>query len=324
MAATKLSTEQRRAQAEAQLEAELRRIVDSGEYAEWFRTMALFHRYSPANSIWIMAQLRQRAAAQGERGFEPTGVVASYRTWQQLGRQVRKGECGIMVWHPKPYWVDPATGERVPPPRTDRERARLDRRTGFGIGYVFDQAATDGDPLPELGRPPPEAAPRELADHLDRYCRQHRIAVEVRPLRPGLGGYYQREGDRIVLAESVSPGERAAVLAHELAHREDPELIAAHEAGDRSYYAHNRPDCEAVAEAAAHTISARFGHDVTGHSAGYIAGWIRGDIDRFKQVHERVGQVTRQIVPPHRLDELLTAARTQVPNRRTRAAGRRR
>jgi antirestriction protein ArdC len=300
MSADRPPVEQRRAAAEQALERELRRLVDSGEYGEWFRRMSLFHRYTPANSLWIMAQLADRPDA--------TGTVASYRTWQQLGRHVRKGERGIMVWYPRPYWVDPATGARVPRPTSADQHARLHRRVSFGVGYVFDLAATDGEPLPELGRSAPEHAPRELADHLDRYCREHRIAVELRPLRPGLSGYYQRDGDRIVLADDVSPGGRLATLAHELAHREDPELVAAHRNGDRSYYAHHRPDCEAVAEAAAHTISARFGHDITGHSAGYIAGWIRGDVARFKQLHERVGTVSRQLLPPAHLDQVLDAA----------------
>ena len=132
-----------------------------------------------------------------------------------------------MVWHPKPRWVDPATGERVRPPRSDRERARLDQHMSFGVGYVFDAASTDGDPLPELGHPAPETAPTELTDHLEQYCQNNGVAVEVGPLRSGLAGYYQREGDRIVLSRSRSEGERTATLAHELAHREDPELIAA-------------------------------------------------------------------------------------------------
>ncbi|MDP8969951.1 MAG: ArdC-like ssDNA-binding domain-containing protein [Actinomycetota bacterium] len=298
------TVEPRRAAAEEALERELRRIVDSGEYGEWFRRMSLFRRYAPANSLWIMAQLAARPDA--------AGVVASYRTWQQLGRQVRKGERGIMVWYPRPYWVDPATGDRVRPPRSEGDRARLQRRVSFGVGYVFDLSATEGQPLPQLGRPAPDRAPRELADHLDRYCRDHRITVEIRELREGLSGYYQRDGDRVVLDAALSPGERLAILAHELAHREDPELVAAHVAGDGGYYAHNRPDCEAVAEASAHTISARFGHDITGHSAGYIATWIRGDLDRFKQLHERVGQVTRQLVPPDQLDQVLDAARTRA------------
>ena len=316
MPTTRATVEQRRATAEEALERELRRIVDSGAYGDWFRRMSLFHRYTPTNSLWIMAQLAERRDA--------AGIVASYRTWQQLGRQVRKGERGIMVWHPKPYWVDPTTGDRVAPPATEADQAKAKRRVGFGVGYVFDLAATEGEPLPELGRPAPDQAPLELAEHLDHYCRAHRIPVEIRELREGLAGYYQREGDRIVLSAACSPGERLATLAHELAHREDPVLIAAHGDGDRRYYTHNRPDCEAVAEAAAHTLSARFGHDITSHSAGYIAGWIRGDIDRFKQLHERVGQVTRQLVPPDQLDRVLDAARTASvhTSRHTKTAGR--
>lgn len=304
MPTNRATIEQRRAAAEEALERELRRIVDSGEYGEWFRRMSLFRRYAPANSLWIMAQLAERPDA--------AGIVASYRTWEQLGRQVRKGERGIMIWYPRHYWIDPASGDRVPPPASDADRARLQQHLAFGVGYVFDLSATEGEPLPELGRPVPDRAPRELADHLDRYCRDHRITVESRKLREGLSGYYQRDDDRVMLDADLSPGQRVAVLAHELAHREDPELVAAHVAGDRRYYAHNRPDCEAVAEAAAHTLSARFNHDITGHSAGYITTWIRGDIDRFKQLHERVGQVTRQLVPPDKLDEALDAARTRA------------
>ena len=66
----------------------------------------------PNNAAWILAQ-----APEASR-------VASYRTWQQVGRQVRKGETGIMVFHPKPYWVDPTSGDRVRPPRTAADRAR--------------------------------------------------------------------------------------------------------------------------------------------------------------------------------------------------------
>jgi len=88
MPANPATVEHRRAAAEVALERELRRIVDSGEYGEWFRRMSLFHRYAPTNSLWIMAQLADRPDA--------SGIVASYRTWQRLGRQVRKGERGIM------------------------------------------------------------------------------------------------------------------------------------------------------------------------------------------------------------------------------------
>lgn len=150
------------------------------------------------------------------------------------------------------------------------------------------------------------------------------MTVTVEPLRPGLDGYYQRDADRIVLASSSTPGRQVATLAHELAHREDAELVAADAAGDRGFYTHNRADCEAVAEAVAHTLTARFGHDITAHSAGYIAAWIDGDTERFKQLHERVGEVAQRLVPPDRLDVVLTAARNRAttPSKRRQAVAR--
>jgi antirestriction protein ArdC len=311
-ATPKPSIDERRAEVQAKLEAELKRIIDSGEYAAWFAKMAAFHRYSPTNIAWILAQAP--AATK----------VASYRTWQQIGRQVRRGETGIMVFHPKPYWVDPTTGDRVRPPRTASERARFEQHVGFGVGHVFDVAQTDGEPLPELGRPAPADAPRALTEHLDGWCVEQGVAVETRDLPTGLYGYYQRDGDRIVLASSNTAGERVATLAHELAHRQDPELVRAEVVGDRRYYAHNRADCEAVAEAAAHAVSARFNHDLTGHSAGYIASWVKGDVSRLTELQQRVGKATSTLLPPDQLDLALDAARQQAATTRTagRAAGR--
>ena len=299
--ASRPSFDERLDAARADLDRELARIVDSGQYADWFRRMSQFHRYSPTNAMWLMAQ-------QHARGDETSGRVASYRTWQQLDRQVRKGERGLMVFHPRPYWIDPTDGRKVAPPTTAAARSQAVRKVRFGVGYVFAESQTEGAPLPELGRPAPDVAPTALANHLDQYCDDHRITVEYRDLNPGLFGFYQRDGDRIVLARTNSHGEHAATLAHELAHREDPKLIAAHVAGDRGYYHHNRADCEAVAEATAHTISARFGFDLTEHSAGYIAGWVRGDLDRFKELHERVGTVARSLLPQDRLDRTLEFA----------------
>lgn len=300
MAATKLSAAERREEANAALETALERLVASGEYAEWFAKLASFHRYSASNSMLIIAQ-RPDATR-----------VASYRSWQQLDRHVIKGERGIAILHPRPFWVDPTTGEKVAPPRNAHDHNRLVKKVSYGTGYVFDLAQTEGTPLPTLDRPLPDQAPIELTTHLGDYCLAQGISLETQALPKHLRGYYLRERDLIVINDDATDGERAAVLAHELSHREDPELARAFTSGERGYYRHNRGDCEAVAEAAAHVISARFGHDITDHAAGYIAGWVDGDVDRFRQLHGRVDQVTRQLVPPDQLDLQLTAAASRA------------
>src|SRR6478736_4106713 len=75
-----------------ELHDQLRQAVEALESGEqwqaWLRFARGFHRYSFNNLILIWAQ-RPDATA-----------VASYRTWQAKGRQVRKGETGIRVLAP--------------------------------------------------------------------------------------------------------------------------------------------------------------------------------------------------------------------------------
>src|SRR6188472_48577 len=63
--------------------------LESGEqWQAWLQFARGFHRYSFNNLLLIMAQ-RPDATA-----------VASYRTWQAKGRQVRKGETAVRVLAP--------------------------------------------------------------------------------------------------------------------------------------------------------------------------------------------------------------------------------
>src|SRR5690242_12031020 len=75
-----------------ELHARLREAVEALESGEqwqaWLQFASGFHRYSFNNLLLIMAQ-RPDATA-----------VASYRTWQAKGRQVRKGETALRVLAP--------------------------------------------------------------------------------------------------------------------------------------------------------------------------------------------------------------------------------
>src|SRR3954463_14008971 len=64
------------------------RMADSETFAAWLRARAAFHDYSFGNVCLIVSQ-RPEATR-----------LAGYRTWQKLGRQVRKGEQGIKILAP--------------------------------------------------------------------------------------------------------------------------------------------------------------------------------------------------------------------------------
>ena len=71
-----------------QLTASVEALVTSEDWRRMLDTASRFHQYSPANVLLILSQ-------------KPDATrVAGYKTWQSLGRQVKKGERGIGIFAP--------------------------------------------------------------------------------------------------------------------------------------------------------------------------------------------------------------------------------
>src|SRR5438552_13210709 len=91
-----MSTRNEASEARERLAEAVERMADSGTFAAWLRARAAFHEYSFANVCLIVSQ-RPDASR-----------VAGYKTWQRLGRQVRKGEHGIRILAPCRIKTDPS------------------------------------------------------------------------------------------------------------------------------------------------------------------------------------------------------------------------
>lgn len=200
-----MKTQEARSFAEKALD-QLAAALDRGEsdaMKAYLATMAKFWRYSWGNQLLIAMQ-RPHATR-----------VAGYQAWKILGRQVRKGEKGMMILAPIVYR---SRQGRSNEDDGDTDGGPIDmvavRPVGFRATYVFDVAQTDGEPLPELERV--EGDPQDYLDRLKAFVTERGITLAY---SGQLGGAYgMSAGGRIVLRSGLMPAEELAVLAHEAAH----------------------------------------------------------------------------------------------------------
>lgn len=258
--------------------------IQSGE--DWQRFLAAagrFHHYS-ANNILLIAAQRPDATR-----------VAGFKTWQSLGRQVRKGEKGIAILRPILGSADDDGGQQpatARPPSGEPATAR--RILGFGTTHVFDISQTDGDPLPEPPRPLllQGQAPAGLWDALAAEAGARGFEVRRCPDAAAISGAngVTNYADRTVTVRSdVDDAQAVKTLAHELAH------VMMHDPG-----AGGRPECrglvEVEAESVAYIVAAEHGLDSADYSFAYVAGWAAQDPAAVERTAGRVIDTAASII----------------------------
>ncbi|MCZ6653908.1 MAG: ArdC-like ssDNA-binding domain-containing protein [Planctomycetota bacterium] len=245
---------------------QLAKAVDDVRASELFRqyldVQARFHKYSWHNTMLIVSQ-----KPDAER-------VAGFKTWQTIGRHVRKGERGIMIFAPRPW------------KHTDTDGNDIERQgVSFRPVYVFDVSQTDGDPLPEVEIPDVQTAADTLLASLERVASKRGIAINYTSLDAGFYGV--SKGGTIDLATGHATGQQAKTLAHELAHE--------------AMHKQNRPDgltrtvAELEAESVAYVVASHFGLDVEVRASRYIAQW-NGDGKALRESLARIATTARDII----------------------------
>ncbi len=215
--------------------------------------------------------------------------VAGYKKWQELGRQVRKGEKGItiLVPHKRRQSRDHQDADEHKEEGTTTERTVFTSVSGFGIGRVFDVLQTDGDPLPEPPRPEvvdgaSDTGMRLYADLLD-YLELHGVTARREDTEPA-NGYYQPFTRHVGIGHHIDGDQATKTLAHEVAH-----MVAGHLSGIE------RRDAETVAESAAFVVLTHYGIDSSGYTFPYVATWAQ-DRAVLKRNLAAIQQVSHRII----------------------------
>jgi antirestriction protein ArdC len=230
----------------------------------YLKAIGRFHRYSLHN-VMLIASQKPNAS-----------YVAGFRTWNQLGRFVKKGEKGIVILAP--------IIRRKAENDEDYQEASASVAC-FRAAYVFDVSQTDGQELPHIGIV--QGQPREHRERLRIFAEAQGISVEYSSeFAPARG---VSRGGRITLLPGQSHAEEFSTLAHELAH----ELL---HRGDRRGTTSRRIR-ETEAEATAFVVCHAIGLETGSAASDYIQLW-NGDA---KLLTESLGYVR------HAASQMLTA-----------------
>jgi antirestriction protein ArdC len=251
------------------LEQGIKDLSESGNWEHYLKVQSRFHRYSFGNVIMILSQ-------------HPNAThVAGYRAWQDMGRQVRKGEKAITILAPIIRKVEDKTGEDVK------------RLTGFKGSSVFDISQTEGDELPDI-HTALNGDDAGLINELLGFATSQNIPVCFKGcLGPNGICHFSKDGQISISVESqLSRLHQCKTLAHELGH------ALMH--GEKEYRLHNgKSQIELEAESVAFMVLHHFGLDSGHYSFAYVLNWSGGSEEAIAQLKvsgQRIQSAAHQVI----------------------------
>lgn len=247
----------------------IRTLGETEAWQRWLQVQSQFWHYSANNTLLIGLQ-RPDATR-----------VAGFRAWQSLGRQVRKGEKGIVILAPM---VKRFNKEEAATEGTDGNsegRAVV----GFRPAYVFALEQTDGAELP----PSPchrlqGDAPSEQLAELEAVATSRGFYVEwvagSAMAGDSINGDTNFTKRRIRVRADLASAQQLKTLAHELGH------MLLHESCEIT-----RQRAELEAESVAWIICDQLGIDSSEYTFGYVATWLNGTEKAIEAVRDSAGRI---------------------------------
>lgn len=261
-------------------------IATGAEAQELVAFVAQFRSRSPRNAMLIYQQWEARCQAQEDPAQRPErpSMIAGYKQFQEMGRQVRKGEKGYQILSPVTARFASATPKvaeswrRLAPREKPNPGERVESKmVGVKPANVFDIAQTDGPEIPALPSWEP-LAPGVVPEGL-REAVEAEIEAEGYTLSGTADGQTGEEGTTNFRTKVVTfdgnrgENEQVATLLHELGHIK---LHSPAAGADMLNSSAHRGQMEFEAETFAHVIAGLHGMDTSASSDAYAAGWTFG------------------------------------------------
>ncbi len=188
---------------------------DPSVHKDFITFINKFHKYSLFNQLLIFIQ--KNDASQ----------VASFTAWKKIGRCVKRGEHGLLIYAPiihRKTTDDKKTqtsrNDEAEDKTTDsnNDKSRNKQLFGFKIVRVFDISQTAGKPVAiPLSTTLDCDDPDELMSKLIALCEKKGYNLIFQNLEFAIGGYANRQGD-IVINKFRPIEANLHTIIHELSH----------------------------------------------------------------------------------------------------------
>ena len=217
--------------------------------------------------------------------------MKGYKSWNKLGRYVKKGAKGLAILAPcfrkVEDFKEPENKNEYHDEQGEKEVKRV--ISGFRVNYVFDIADTDGSdeyiPVLVKGLAGNSEEEKQIYDNIYRVLSKEFVIQDV--TGTASKGSYNLETKVISIRSDLEYLQRIKTLLHETAHAYDFTMNP-----DDNIPRNRR---ELIAESVAFVVSMRLGLDTSSYSMGYIQSWLK-DKDELKIIADTVQKVSYKII----------------------------
>lgn len=277
---------------QASIAAQVEELRNSEQWRRYLDFLQAFHTYSLGNVLLILSQCPHATH------------VAGYRKWQELGRQVRKGEKALKIFG---YSTKKITREEedqdqsATQTKEDENGQRVTVRVRYPVLSVFDISQTDPiEGVEQVSEPVQLLTGEDTAQvvaTVTEWLTGQGWTVTRETIQGSANGYTTTDGTRrVVIGDHLSPAAAAKTILHEAAH------VLLHTDQDHAEYVAHRGVCEIEAESVAYVVAGLLGIDTSAYSIGYIAEWSNGKAEVIKNTAANVLRAA------HTLADLFTTA----------------
>ena len=247
----------------------LQKIINDGDYEKFLKFQKNFRNYSFNNLILIFSQ------------FPDATQVAGKSKWLKLGRSPINGSKKIWIIAPIPREYDKKVkkikdGEEI-------EETETIQYNAYRYVYVYDISQTTGKDIPLQNQ---TLNSDDMSYFYEKLKSFSNFPITEEEILGGADGYYNPKGKNIVIKNTLSVDDKAAVLLHELAH-------ALYDDFD---YKTNRDLSEVFVESIAYIVADHFGLDTSKCSFNYIIKWAKGDTKVVIDLGNKIQKCANQFI----------------------------